>query len=411
MTKKLNFNEAYLYLISYSSFTYIFLILNFYGHHHDSLTIGIFQALVSFITLGFSGDFRSLYFTNEIYSRLLIKFRSYVITSLLVGMTFYFLVVPDSTLKSFVLLLLFKRLIDWIDEVVIISSKAFLTDNLFKYKYILIQVFFIIFLPYIYLNMWAYMKYYFLIMIVYNFYILKRYYMLFYIKNMKKIKFQEITANQKNLFVSQLISTSLLNLSNIALRVIITISFLPQKSSMIISSFALGSMAFSMANNSILPYVVQKAGKVSGITPYLKKNVPLIFTVIFLFVTLLWFLRDIFYSVNLSFEIASLSLLSSATLFCSSFFRYSIIQFKGSSTLRDDFFIHSLFILTVLGLYINWQEYLIYSTILLGSISLSVFAVRHNALTAGKFPPIIYLCVEIYLLLSITYLLINKLVS
>ena len=133
MNSKVNFTETYFYLITYSSLTYIFIILNINGNHHDSLSIGLFQTLVSFITLGLSADFRSLYFKDKIYANLLIKFRAIIISALLIGLIIYFFKAPDSITKSLILWLSFKRIIDWIDEVIIISGNAFSLDKLFKY--------------------------------------------------------------------------------------------------------------------------------------------------------------------------------------------------------------------------------------------------------------------------------------
>ena len=407
MNSKVNFTETYFYLITYSSLTYIFIILNINGNHHDSLSIGLFQTLVSFITLGLSADFRSLYFTDKIYANLLIKFRAIIISALLIGLIIYFFKAPDSITKSLILWLSFKRIIDWIDEVIIISGNAFSLDKLFKYKYLINQVFFIAFLPLIYLKMSVYIHYYFLIWIAANFLILKKYYMRFHFNNLRNQILGLSYINQKNLFALQLISTLLVNLSNIAFRSIIFISFVPQKSSMIISSFALGGMFFSVTNNSILPYLVQRYKKFANITLYLKNFLPLILVTLLSVIFLMWFFIDTLISLNISYELVWLSFLSSGILFFSSFLRYSIIQLSKTLTLREDFFSQTSFLCILIFFSTHRPEHLIYSTLYLALICFLLFSLKYNALNKGKWATLIYLIIEIFLLSLTAYLVIN----
>ena len=407
MKTKVNFTEAYFYLISYTSLTYIFIVLNINGYHQDSLSISLFQTLVSFITLGFSADFRSLYFTDKIYANLLIRFRAIVIFMLLIGIIFYFFKAPDSTTKSLILWLSLKRIIDWIDEVIIISSNVFLLDSLFKYKYLISQVFFIALLPLIYLKTSAYIHYYFLAWIAANFLLLKKYYVNFHFDNLRNQLLGFTFTNQKYFFALQLISTLFINLSNIAFRSIIAISFVPQKSSMIISSFAFGGMFFSVTNNSILPYLVQENKEFAYISPYLKKYLSLILVTLLFVAFLLWFFNDILISLNISYEVALLSFLSSGILFFSSFLRYSIIQLYKNLTLSEDFFSQTSFMCILIFFSIHGPEYLIYSTIYLALICLLVFSLKYNALSKGKWTTLIYLIIEIFLLFLTAYLAIK----
>ena len=182
---------------------------------------------------------------------------------------------------------------------------------------------------------------------------------------------------------------------------------MPQKSSMIISSFAFGGMFFSVTNNSILPYLVQENKEFAYISPYLKKYLSLILVTLLFVAFLLWFFNDILISLNISYEVALLSFLSSGILFFSSFLRYSIIQLYKNLTLSEDFFSQTSFMCILIFFSIHGPEYLIYSTIYLALICLLVFSLKYNALSKGKWTTLIYLIIEIFLLFLTAYLAIK----
>lgn len=406
---KINFTESYLYFLSYSSLTYIFVILNFYGLHKESLDISIFQGLMSCITLGLSGDFRSLFFVSKNYSNLLIKFRLAVIFLLAIMIVLYYLKIPAADNKIFFMGLAIKRIIDWIDEIVIISTQSFLADKLFKYKYLYSQALFLILLPFVYIKAPQVLICYFVVWITINLFMTMKYYKIFFVQGKNTDLGKSGIKYSKQFIVSQLISTFLINCSNIFLRVIFLISFSAKESSMIISSFALGGMFFSITSNSFLPYAVQKNKNRLKYVTYFYNIKYLIFTLIFFIITALFYLKGYFFNLNLSGNIILISIFSGAILFISNYLRYFIIQLMKYPTLNEDSLINIIFIYFLIFMSLYTKEYLIYSTLFLSLITLTIYTLKYQALQNKKIPTLIYLCAEIFLMFLIGFFIIKYL--
>lgn len=379
--KKIKIKEPVIYLVNYSSLTYIFIVLNFFQSHATSVQISIIQGLIGFIILGFSGDIRSIYLIKNSHNNVhrVILFRFFISLILCLVYVIFF----RATDFIFILALIAKRSIDWVDEVVIHTSTA-ITNNTFKLRYLSVQLIFISILPFFYLAFHSFILLYFLCWCISNFLTIKSFYMEILIRREKNNK-ATIRSMEPHIFNTlinkQLVSTLFINSTNLFLRIFINLSFAISQSSAIISSMTIGGFLFSLFSNAYLPSFVKYTSEGNG---RLKKN----FNFLYLFLAFILFIifcifmpREFFYKYNLLPRYIIFSFIGGIILLFSNYIRLFLIQSKKSSTLNEDLVIHTLFSSALFVIYsYNKSSYFLFASLGLGLFSLLIYIIRFLSL-------------------------------
>lgn len=416
--KKIKITEPLIYLVNYSSLTYIFISLNFLNNHAVSVQISIIQALIAFLTLGFSGDIRSIFLIknshNNAYRVLLIR--------LLLSFIFIlvYVIIFRGTDFIFMLALIAKRCTEWIDEVILNTIGA-LKNSALKLRYFSIQLIFISILPFFFVAFPKFILLYFLCWCILSFLTTKNFYMEILIdrKSNNEAISSSIEAYISNTLINrQLFSTLLINSSNLLLRILIYSSFVILEASAIISSMTIGGFFFSLFGNAYLPSYIQpnfdyKSILIKQLNP---KN---LFLIIILFITayiyMFLFIPDkVLFRFNILPKYILYSFLGGFFLIISNYSRFFLIQNKKISTLNEDLVIHFLFCFTLIFIYsYNKGSYFLFATLGLGLFSCLIYFLRFLSLKISILNFYIFLtlyCLLIFLLLlSFPFLFYEKL--
>lgn len=371
--------ETIIYALTYVSLTYFFILLNMLGMHELSLQISLLQSIVAFITIGLSGDLRSIYLSNKKYYLIVNRARFFLFVAALIALFiakfYYFSNIFNFPIILFIGLIV-RRLFDWFDEILIATNAERKEDGqFFIAHYFLVQGIFIFSLPFFYKFYAIYIFPYIFSWLFLTIYLARKLYIKFYLDNLKNFSFlkkkESSNVDHSKQLAYQIFSTLMINANNLVLRYLITLSFPIRTAAMIISSYSIGGFLFSIISNVFLPNVISKF-LINKIHRHFKKNIILYFLLIF--ANYVAFQKYSPEYINVSWLVISSSFVGGGVLLLSNYIRLYIIQIKNNSTLFEDFIIHASFLIIICYIYFTHKiDYFMYAINILSFLSLFIF--------------------------------------
>lgn len=364
-------------IFNFGSLTYLIVLFNILGKSNLSILLSLVQSFLIIITLGLSGNFRSI-ILSKLYKYdglVLLRIFFYLILICLIFFgIFYLRLITQYSLLMF--LLIARKLHDWIEELLLIKVQKQKKET--GFLYLAVQASFLIPLPFIDLQ---YLYGYIIIWIVSTSLIFFTEYSKIF-RRISSINISDIKSNHNNLTV--LFATILPTLANYIFRYAIKNEFESKIASIIISSITLGTLLWSFLILVLLPDFISELRKNNNLIE-LSRFYFVSFTVISLiFVSLtIYCSKDLLYFYNLDYKIALVSLVAGFLLLISNVRKQFLIQGSGISSLSEEIEINLVFVLglvSVLGLHFTYDRYFFYPALLFFHGLLSVYVYESSAL-------------------------------
>lgn len=399
---EINFKNAIIYSIQYGSLSIILLALNALHQEELVTSIALIQSAIYIVTIGLSANLRSLCLSKQLLYLSIFKLRLYISLTALV---FFTVLLYWSNVNFFVftLLLVLRKLFDWIDEILVLNS----TNENKKIIYIIAQLVFLTGFPILILFDMTKSIYYLLIWNLVMVFIMKGSYL-------ELVKHFRFNYNESRIFsmvassYPNILATLIPTLSNYSYRANIIEIFDPKKASNLMMSLSLSGIISSFFIFIFIPELVNNFRK--------HKNVTYLITY-FSFIVFLYFLIY-FYSyeykaelnhLNFNYKFIFFGCIAGFLAVIASFMRiYQIQKFKIATFTEEVITGSTAFSMILLGPVNASTSYYAVLPICVAAISIVIYDVNNSFTDITiKLRKLLYIFLYIALLLSATLISIN----
>ena len=399
---KYNALQSLIYGFGFGSLSFILICLNALGKHDIAISIGLIQSGIYLITIGLSGNFRSLALADVFPAKNLLAVR-FVISIICLVLAPVILFALNFDYKFILFLLVFRKFLDWIDELCILEN--FKKKSLKNNFYFFIQLSFLIYFPFI--NF----KNTLLVILYLTFWNISTILLFFknYLQNIKFVNFS-FPSSFNHIFHNSLlpvfIATFIPSLVNNFFRIRIFKIFDIQTASKLISTFALAGTITSFLIFVIIPDFIKQIKDKNNKLNIIYKWI-LYVLLIYLFICFVsHFFRANIEALNISYKIFLLAIISGFFYLLSNGMKTYQIQKYQISCLGEEYSINFAILSMILfSPASNVLNYFAFIPIIGAFFSLLIYDINRSYLdTSHNRFKVIYLILFLILLFFATFL-------
>ena len=380
------------FLFNYASMTYIFIMFNLLGEHSISITLSLLQGILALIIAAFSGDSRSIFLSNAKNYSALIRYR--LIVLFLISVIFLeCMILTRQYLSLLSFLLIIRRFLDWLEEILLLKSKNIRIGNL---KYFIAQIIFLLPFPFIYSSLSGYLTIYFILWFFSTIYILFHEYIFLF----SKLSLPKFFLDKVNIYPTkikkQIYATTFVALGSFILRFSL-VNYLDTKSAAsIISAFSVGGFSGSLISNTFIPNLINDFKSSRIIERILVK-----YLILVIIITAFVFFKyefEIDNYLNLNLKALVYSFLGGSFFLLANYYRAYLIQIKNVTTEKEDFLINIFLISCILFASLGINSHFEYLVLITSIFALFIYLFKRRLLLHEKY--FLYFYFFLYLILT-----------